>query len=72
VVSPSVERYLSISALGVRDFRSLADLMVKPANSVMMTFSADPAPGLQYNHFSGNAVVFTPTISYALRTAQLQ
>ena len=72
VVSPSVERYLSISALGVRDFRSLADLMVKPANSVIMTFSADPAPGLQYNHFSGNAVVFTPTISYTLRTAQLQ
>jgi uncharacterized protein YcbK (DUF882 family) len=72
VVSPSVERYLSISALGVRDFRSLADLMVKPANSVMMTFSADPAPGLQYNRFSGNAVVFTPTISYTLRTAQLQ
>jgi uncharacterized protein YcbK (DUF882 family) len=72
VVSPSVEHYLSISALGMRDFRSLADLMVKPANSVMMTFSADPAPGLQYNHFSGNAVVFTPTISYTLRTAQLQ
>jgi hypothetical protein len=39
---------------------------------VIMTFSADPTPGLQYNHFSGNAVVFTPTISYTLRTAQLQ
>jgi uncharacterized protein YcbK (DUF882 family) len=72
VVSPSVERYLSISALGARDFRSLADLMVKPANSVMMTFSADPTRGLEYNHFSGSAVVFTPTISYTLRTAQLQ
>ena len=72
VVSPSVERYLSISTLGVRDFRSLADLMVKPANSVLMTFSADPNPGLEYSHFTGSSVVFTPTISYTLRTAQLQ
>jgi uncharacterized protein YcbK (DUF882 family) len=72
VVSPSVEQYLCISTLGVRDFRSLAELMVKPANSVLMTFAADPIPGLQYNHFSGSAVVFTPTISYTLRTAQLQ
>jgi uncharacterized protein YcbK (DUF882 family) len=72
MVSPSVERYLCISTLGVRDFRSLADLMVKPANSVLMTFAADPIPGLEYNHFSGAAVVFTPTISYTLRTVQLQ
>ncbi len=71
-MSPSVERYLSISTLGVRDFRSLADLMVKPANSVLMTFSADPNPGLEYSHFTGSSVVFTPTISYTLRTAQLQ
>ncbi len=72
VVSPSVNRFLCISTLGVRDFRSLAELMVKPANSVMMTFAADPNPGLEYNHFSGSAVVFIPTVSYTLRTAQLQ
>jgi uncharacterized protein YcbK (DUF882 family) len=72
VVSPSVNRFLCISTLGVRDFRSLAELMAKPANSVMMTFAADPNPGLEYDRFSGSAVVFTPTISYTLRTAQLQ
>jgi len=72
VVSPSVNRFLCISTLGVRDFRSLTELMVKPANSIMMTFAAEPNPGLEYDHFSGSAVVFTPTISYALRTAQLQ
>ena len=72
VVSPSVNRFLCISTLGVRDFRSLAELMVKPANSVMMTFAADPNPGLEYNHFNGSAVVFIPTVSYTLRTAQLQ
>jgi uncharacterized protein YcbK (DUF882 family) len=72
VVSPSVERFLCITMLGVRDFRSLADLMVKPASSVMMSFAADPNPGLTHDHFSGSAVVFTPTVNYPLRTALLQ
>ncbi len=72
VVSPSVNRFLCISMLGVRDFRSLAELMVKPANSVMMTFAAEPNAGLEYEHFAGSAVVFIPTVSYTLRTAQLQ
>jgi uncharacterized protein YcbK (DUF882 family) len=66
VVSPSVNRYLRIPMPGVRDFRSLADLMVKPASSVMMSFAADPNPGLTHDHFSGSAV------AYPLRTALLQ
>jgi uncharacterized protein YcbK (DUF882 family) len=72
VVSPSVERFLCITTLGARDFRPLAELMVKPANSVMMTFAADPNPGLDHDHFSGSAVVFPSTVTYPLRTAQLQ
>jgi uncharacterized protein YcbK (DUF882 family) len=72
MASPSVERSLTLAAPGVRDFRTLAEQMVKPAAGVMMTFTDDPNPGLAYNRFSGSAVVFTPTISYTLRTAQLQ
>ena len=72
LVSPSVNHYLCITMLGVRDFRSLAELMAKPASSVMMSFAADPNPGLTTDHFSGSAVAFTPTMSYALRTAALQ
>jgi len=72
VVSPSVNRFLCITALGARDFRYLAEMMVKPANSVMMTFATDPNPGLDNAHFSGSAVVFLSTVSYPLRTAQLQ
>jgi uncharacterized protein YcbK (DUF882 family) len=72
MVSRSVEHSLNVSSVGVRDFRSLAEQMVKPATGVMMTFTGDPNPGLGYDHFSGSAVVFTPTISYTLRTAQLQ
>ena len=64
VLSPSVRRFLTTVALGERDFRSLAALMVKPTNAVMMTFAADPNPGLTQDHFSGAAIVFVSTVSY--------
>jgi hypothetical protein len=70
--SPSVYRFLSITALGVPDFQVLAALMGKPANSVMMTFSADPNAGLAQDHFSGSAIVFVSTVTYPLRTAALR
>ena len=72
MMSPNVNNFLSITSLGARDFRTLSTLMVKPANSVMMTFAADPNPGLEYTRFTGAAAVFIPTVSYTLRTAQLQ
>ena len=74
ILSPSVHRFLSTLALGARDFTSLAGLMVKPASSVMMTFSSDPNLGLAPDHFSGSAVVFLSTISYPTptHTASLQ
>jgi uncharacterized protein YcbK (DUF882 family) len=72
VLSPSVHRFLTTVALGARDFRSLASLMIKPSNAVMMTFAADPNPGLDHDHFSGTAIVFLSTVSYPMRTAALQ
>jgi uncharacterized protein YcbK (DUF882 family) len=72
MMSPNVNSFLSITSLGARDFRILSALMVKPASSVMMTFATDPNPGLEYARFSGAAAVFVPTVSYTLRTAQLQ
>jgi hypothetical protein len=73
LVAPSVHRYLTTLALGARDFRTLTALMVKPRSAVMMTFAADPNPGLDHDHFSGPAVVFVSTVSYpTARTAILQ
>jgi len=72
VWSPSVHRFLYVTELGARDFRSLSPLMVKPANSVLMTFATDPASGLTNDHFSGSAIVFISTVTYPLRTAELQ
>jgi uncharacterized protein YcbK (DUF882 family) len=73
MVAPNVHRFLTTLALGTRDFRVLAALMVKPRSAVMMTFAADPNPGLDHDHFSGPAVVFVSTVSYpTARTAILQ
>ena len=72
ILSPSVHRFLSTLAFGARDVTYLAGLMVKPASSVMMTFSPDPNRGLSQDHFSGSAIVFLSTITYPTRTASLQ
>jgi uncharacterized protein YcbK (DUF882 family) len=72
VLSPSVHRFLTTVALGVRDFRTLAAMMVKPTSSVLMTFAADPNPGLEHDHFTGAAIVFVSTVNYPSgRTASL-
>jgi uncharacterized protein YcbK (DUF882 family) len=72
ILSPSVQRFLSTLAFGTRDVTYLASLMVKPASSVMMTFTSDPNRGLSQDHFSGSAIVFLSTITYPTRTASLQ
>ncbi len=72
ILSPSVHRFLSTLAFGARDVTYLASLIVKPASSVVMTFSADPNRGLSQDHFSGSAIVFLSTITYPTRTASLQ
>jgi uncharacterized protein YcbK (DUF882 family) len=72
VLSPSVHHFLTTVALGASDFRSLAALMVKPTNAVMMNFAADPNPGLDHEHFSGAAIVFVSTVRYPTRTAALR
>jgi uncharacterized protein YcbK (DUF882 family) len=73
LVAPSVHRFLTTLALGARDFRTLAALMVKPQSAVMMRFATDPNPGLDHEHFTGPAVVFVSTVNYpTTRTAILQ
>jgi len=72
MVSPSVGHSLHVVALGAGDFRTLAALMVKPNNSLMMAFTADPNAGLADDHFSGSAIVFVSTVSYPMHTAGLQ
>jgi uncharacterized protein YcbK (DUF882 family) len=72
LVSPGISGALYITPLGARDFRELAALMIKPDNSVMMAFTADPNAELANDHFSGSAIVFVSTVSYPMHTAGLQ
>ena len=60
VWSPNVHRFLYITALGTRDFRSLSGLMVKPANSVTDDLRGRSAVRPANDHFSGSAIVFIP------------
>jgi uncharacterized protein YcbK (DUF882 family) len=71
VLSPSVRRFLTAATLGAHDLRTLAAQIVKPASSVMMTFAAEPNPGLDHDHFSGSAIVFVSTVTYPTHTASL-
>ncbi len=73
VLSPSVHRFLTTIALGVPDFRTLASMMVKPSRAVLMTFAAEPKPGLEHDRFTGAAIVFVSTVNYGSgRTAALR
>ena len=73
VLSPSVHSFLTTLTLGPRDLTSLSALMVKPASTVMMTFSNNPMIGPSHDRFTrGSAIVFLPTVTYPTRTASLQ
>ena len=64
-ITPSVRTYLASTQYGARDFRSLRPFLDKPASAVVMTFSTDPHHGLNAERFSGRAVVFVGTVTFA-------
>jgi uncharacterized protein YcbK (DUF882 family) len=71
VMAPSVQTSMVTTTFGVPDFRNLRSFMEKPASTVMMTFSSDPHLGMSYEHFTGSAIVFNPTVTFGMRTAGL-
>jgi hypothetical protein len=74
VLAVSVQDSLVVTQVGDPDFASLAQFMTKPATSVLMTFSNDPHLGMTAEQFTGSAVVFPATVTFAnsRRTASLQ
>jgi hypothetical protein len=64
-ITPSAWTHLSATQYGARDFRSLRPLLDKPATTLAMGFSHDPHRGLSAERFSGRAVVFVGTMSFA-------
>ncbi len=68
MLTPSVSGFLTMTRLGAVDPRPLRTLMHKPAQSVLMTFSADPALGMLTDRFTGKAVVFVATARFVTQT----
>lgn len=72
VIAPSVHNSMVTTTFGMPDFRALTPFMQKPATALVMTFTGDPHLGMTYDAFSGNAIVFPETVTFAIKTAALR
>ncbi len=68
MLTPSVSGYMTATRMGAIDPRPFGELIHKPAQSLVMTFSADPALGMMADRFSGSAVVFLATATFVKQT----
>jgi uncharacterized protein YcbK (DUF882 family) len=72
VLAPDLRNYMTALAFLAPDPRALTPLMHKPGRSVVMTFSDNPHLGMTTDRFSGSAVVFVSTVTFARQTAMLR
>jgi hypothetical protein len=72
VMAPNLHSYMTATLLGAIDMRALTPLMQRPTQALAMTFSEDPNAGMSTQRFTGSAVVFMATATFASRTAALQ
>lgn len=72
IMTPSVRTYLSATRYGARELRSLQPLLDRPTRVIAMAFSQGE-PSLPSDRFSGPAVVFVGTATFApAETASLE
>jgi uncharacterized protein YcbK (DUF882 family) len=67
ILTPSVSG-MTATRLGPLDTGALRELLLKPSESLVMTFSADPHLGLAADRFGGNAVEFLATATFVTQT----
>jgi uncharacterized protein YcbK (DUF882 family) len=72
MLTPSVSGFMTATPLGPSDLQPLRDLLHKPPQSLVMTFSADPHLGMLADRFTGSAVVFLATATFRMQTASLR
>ncbi len=74
MLTPNVSDFMSATSMGAPHMRPLAELLHKPSQSLVMTFSDDPHLGLTTASFDGNqAVVFLATATFTTQmTASLR
>ncbi len=68
MLTPSVSSFMTATNMKPRPMRPLVELLHKPAESLVMTFSADPHMGMTTIRFDGRAVVFLATATFAVQT----
>jgi uncharacterized protein YcbK (DUF882 family) len=71
LLAPDLQNYLTVTEFEAPDLRGLRALMIKPGAVALMTFSRDPHLGMVSDRFTGSAVVFMSTVTFAGRTAML-
>jgi uncharacterized protein YcbK (DUF882 family) len=67
ILTPSVSG-MTATRLGPLDTGALQELLLKPSESLVMTFSADPHLGMAVDHFGGNAIEFLATATFVTQT----
>ena len=72
VLAPDLQNYMTATPLAQADMRELRALMDKPDAVVTTAFGDDPEPGLASDRFTGGAVVFVSTVTFAKRSADLR
>lgn len=73
MLTPSVSGYLTSSNMSAPHMRPLVDLLHKPAQALVMTFSDDPHLGMATERFDGRAVEFLATATFTTQmTAALR
>ncbi len=68
LLTPSVTDFMTSTRLGELSPAWLQELLHRPEQSVLMSFSADPQLGMATDRFSGNAVVFLATATFTPQT----
>ncbi len=69
ILTPSVMHYMTATRLAKLSPTWMRAMLHKPEQAVMMTFSADPHLGMVSDRFTGHAVVFLATATFAPQTA---
>lgn len=68
ILAPDLSGYMTTTHMGARDMSQFGHLLHKPAQAVMMGFSADPSLGLVTHTFTGHAVSFLATATFVSQT----
>ena len=68
MLTPDLTTFMTASHMGERDMAQYSHLFHKPAQALVMTFSADPTLGLVTHGFTGRAVTFLATATFVQQT----